>query len=256
MPRRVLAGVALVLLLAACGFGPARPTLAPGPATSVPVATAPTAPPTTTRPLNITATAAVPSVAVWDAPGGQGDPSRTLANPAPPYNVPLVFLVRQQQPDWLEVLLPIRPNGSSGWIRRSDVTLASNDYRIVVELGAHQITVYEGEAVFDQEPIGVGTQDTPTPGGLYYTKELLQPVDDNGNLIPEGPYGPYAYGLSGYSDVLYDFAGGDGVIGIHGTNDPSSIGHDASHGCIRMANDGITKLAKTLPIGVPVEIKA
>jgi lipoprotein-anchoring transpeptidase ErfK/SrfK len=56
--------------------------------------------------------------------------------------------------------------------------------------------------------------------------------------------------------VLYDFAGGDGVIGIHGTNDPSTIGRDASFGCIRMSNEAITRLATTLPIGVPVEIKA
>src|SRR5947209_2244999 len=75
-------------------------------------------------------------------------------------------------------------------------------------------------------------------------------------IRPNGPYGPYAYARSGYSDVLTDFAGGDGVIGIHGTNDPSAIGHDVSHGCIRMSNAGITKLAQTLPLGVPVAIQA
>lgn len=199
------------------------------------------------------ATAKVASVPVWDAPG-QGDPSRSLDNPTKPYGTPLVFLVRDQQPEWLQVLLPVRPNGSTGWVRRSDVDLTTHDFRIKVELGAHRITVWKGNAIFDQEPIGVGTNDTPTPGGLYYTKEILQPVDDQGHPIPDGPYGPYAYGLSGYSDVLYHFGTGDGVIGIHGTNDPSSIGHDVSHGCIRLANEGITKLATTLPIGVPVEI--
>jgi lipoprotein-anchoring transpeptidase ErfK/SrfK len=61
--------------------------------------------------------------------------------------------------------------------------------------------------------------------------------------------------LSGYSNVLTDFAGGDGVVGIHGTNDPSTIGKDVSHGCIRMTNENITKLAKSLPLGVPVVIQ-
>ena len=56
--------------------------------------------------------------------------------------------------------------------------------------------------------------------------------------------------------MLANFAGGDGVIGIHGTNDASALGHDVSHGCIRMSNEGITKLARTLPLGVPVEIRA
>ncbi|MDQ4133917.1 MAG: L,D-transpeptidase, partial [Actinomycetota bacterium] len=44
------------------------------------------------------------------------------------------------------------------------------------------------------------------------------------------------------------------VVGIHGTNDPSGLGRSVSHGCIRMSNRGITALAKTLPLGTPVEI--
>ncbi|MGI9033925.1 MAG: L,D-transpeptidase [Acidimicrobiales bacterium] len=252
MSRRVAAVAVTVLLLTVSGSTTHRTaTLAhrPMPVAQLP----PTSPPTTTQPLNVVATARVPSVGVWDSPG-QGDAARRLDNPTKPYGTPLVFLVREQEPDWLRVLLPVRPNGSMGWIRRADVDMATHDYRIKVELGAHRITVWKGNAIFDQEPIGVGTNDTPTPGGLYYTKELLQPVDSRGRLIPDGPYGPYAYGLSGYSDVLYNFAGGDGVIGIHGTNDPTSVGQDVSHGCIRMTNDAITRLATTLPIGVPVEI--
>ena len=120
---------------------------------------------------------------------------------------------------------------------------------MVVELNAHRLTVYERDQIFLQEPVGVGTGTTPTPGGLYYTTELLIPVG-------QPAYGPYAYGLSGYSEVLYDFAGGDGQFGMHGTNDPSSVGRDVSNGCIRLHNDAITKLAERLPIGVPVEIKA
>jgi len=160
-----------------------------------------------------------------------------------------VFLVEHQQDKWLHVYLPERPNGSMGWILVGQVRLTQHNYRIIVELGAHRITVYKGWQVIDQEPVGVGKAETPTPGGVYYTKELLKPTD------PNGAYGPYAYGLSGFSNVLSDYAGGDGVIGIHGTNDPSALGHDVSHGCIRMSNAGITRLAATLPLGVPVEIE-
>jgi lipoprotein-anchoring transpeptidase ErfK/SrfK len=124
----------------------------------------------------------------------------------------------------------------------------------VVELGAHRITAYQGAEVLLSEPIGVGTSEAPTPGGLYYTKELFEPLDSAGRISRNGPYGPYAYGLSGFSDVLFDFGGGDGQFGIHGTNDPSGLGRDVSHGCIRMSNAGITLLAQTLPLGVPVEI--
>jgi len=180
---------------------------------------------------------------------GAAAPSRTLANPQPS-GAPLVFLVQEQRQGWVRVLLPVRPNGSSGWIRAAQVHLSHHDYRIVVALGAHTITVYRGTRVIDREPVGVGRKDTPTPGGLYYIKELLRPPD------PNGPYGVYAYGLSGFSNVLTSFAGGDGVVGIHGTNDPSGLGKDVSHGCIRMSNAGISKLARTLPLGVPVQIVA
>jgi len=61
--------------------------------------------------------------------------------------------------------------------------------------------------------------------------------------------------LSGYSEVLFEFGGGDGQMGIHGTNDPTSLGRNVSNGCIRMSNAAITRLAKTLPLGVPVEIR-
>jgi lipoprotein-anchoring transpeptidase ErfK/SrfK len=196
--------------------------------------------------------ALVPELAVYDDPGA-AVASRVLVHPQPS-GAPLVLLVMEQRAGWLQVLLPVRPNGSTGWIRAEQATLVSHDFRIVIELGAHRITAYQGRAVLLSEPIGVGTRDAPTPGGLYYIKELFQPLDANGRLYPDGPYGPYAYGLSGFSEVLFEFGGGDGQFGIHGTNDPSGLGRDVSHGCIRMSNAGITLLAQTLPLGVPVDI--
>lgn len=194
------------------------------------------------------AQAIVSLVAVFDAPDESGHELLGLHHPQPS-GAPLVFVVRRQQPGWLLVSLPVRPNGSTGWVRRSDIRLTQHRFRIVVELTAHRIRVYQGSDVIDDEPVGIGRRDTPTPGGSYYTTELIRPPN------PNGPYGPFAYGLSGFSNVLTDFAGGDGVIGIHGTNDPSLLGHDASHGCIRMSNAGITRLVEVLPLGVPVEIR-
>jgi lipoprotein-anchoring transpeptidase ErfK/SrfK len=195
-----------------------------------------------------------PGVAVYDEPGAAG-PSLDFDNPQPS-GAPLVFLVEGSQDDWLQVLLPTRPNGSIGWLRAEDVSVTTHDFSIVVELGAHRITAFQGSDAFLSESIAVGAADMPTPGGLYYIKELIQPVDASGRVNPGGPYGPYAFGLSGFSDALTNFAGGDGVIGIHGTNDPSSLGHDVSHGCIRMSNDGVTALAQILPLGVPVEVRS
>ncbi len=195
--------------------------------------------------ISIVATATRSSVPVHKSLGGPV--TQTLGNPNE-VGAPLTFLVRATEGSWLRVLLPLRPNGATGWIKASDVRLTSHRYKITVELAAHRLFVTDGDQTILDTPVGVGTTDTPTPGGLYFTKELMRPPN------PNGAYGHYAYGLSGFSNVITDFEGGDGVIGIHGTNDPSSIGQDTTHGCLRISNDAIDFLAKRLPLGVPVEI--
>ncbi len=250
-PLVFLAALAATVGLAGCGSG-AEPTAAPTVA-STPAATAPATTTSTVDPhLNTVATATVPLLAVYETPGA-AEPVHQLENPQPSAEIgsstPLVMLVREQRPGWVKVLLPVRPNGSSGWARESDVNLEVHDYRMLVELGAHRITVWEGPNVILQEPVGLGTGATPTSVGLFYTKELLK-------VVGQPVFGPYAFALSGFSDVHYEFAGGPGTLGIHGTNDPSGLGRDVSNGCIRMSNEGITRLAETLPLGVPVEIRA
>jgi lipoprotein-anchoring transpeptidase ErfK/SrfK len=250
--RALASALALAVFLAGCTSS--SPPKAAGPAPSGPIGatsviTAQPTAPTTEAPQTFTVgTAKVPLIQIYDGPG-QGEPTRSLPNPNPYYGTPRVLLVKEQQGEWLHVMLPMRPNGTTGWINRSDVDLAQHNWRMVVELGAHKLTVYEGKEVFLEEPVGVGTGATPTPGGLFYTTELLIPVG-------QPQYGPYAYGMSGYSEVWYEFAGGDGQFGLHGTNDPSSVGRDVSNGCLRVSNDTITRLAEKLPIGVPVEIRA
>src|SRR5690625_7405861 len=92
----------------------------------------------------------------------------------------------------------------------------------------------DDEVVFEAE-VGVGKADRPTPGGVYYIKELLQPPD------PNGAYGVYAYGLSGYSEVLESFKGCPGVLGLHCTNRPERICNDVSNGCVSMRHVEISQ---------------
>lgn len=186
------------------------------------------------------------SIPVFDAPAAPS-PTRTLSNPNED-GAPRVLLVKSRQTDWLEVMVPVRPNGSRGWIRSSDVSLTQHSWRVLVEIGANRLTVWNGKDIYLQESVAVGTGGTPTPTGDYYITELLKPDD------PGGAYGPYAFGLSAFSDVLKTFAGGPGVIGLHGTNNSSSIGRAVSHGCIRLTNPSITKLAENMPIGTPISI--
>ncbi len=197
----------------------------------------------------IVAQVLVRAVAVFQKPGDAA-PKLTLPNPTE-NGGPRVFLVDKQRDDgWVRVYLPVRPNHSRGWIRATDVRLALDPYRIKISYAKHRIAVYRGEQRVLREPVGLGRKITPTPGGTYYLTELYD--------VPNayGPYGPYAFALSGFSETLTSFNGTDAIIGIHGTNDPAGLGHDVSHGCIRMSNAGITVLAGTLPLGTPVQIKA
>ncbi|MEA2399064.1 MAG: hypothetical protein QOK25_2620 [Thermoleophilaceae bacterium] len=160
----------------------------------------------------------------------------------------LVFLVRSTSRGWANVLLPTRPNGSSGWIPLSHVKLSGHSFRLSIDLSRHRLTAWNARKVVLRTPVGVGRAVTPTPAGLYYITELLKQPN------PLGTYGPYAFGLSAHSNVLHEFAGRDGILGIHGTDFPNGIGTDVSHGCIRLSNRAITKLARLLPIGTPVRI--
>jgi len=153
-------------------------------------------------------------------------------------------------PEWLEVWLPIRPNGSTGWIRSADVELGLNPFRVEIDTSDFELVLFRDDEEVLSTPIAVGTGDTPTPYGRFFITELLQPSS------PNGPYGPYAFGLSGFSEILSSFAGGEGVIGIHGTDNPSAIGTNVSFGCVRVDNDVIETMASMVPLGTPVEIQA
>ncbi|MFV0259062.1 MAG: L,D-transpeptidase [Acidimicrobiales bacterium] len=163
---------------------------------------------------------------------------------------PLVFraLGPPTADGWIQVLLPVRPNGTTGWIPLDDAALTRNPYRITIDVANFALTVTRDDEVVLQTQVALGTGDTPTPIGDFYLTELLRPTD------PTGIYGPYAYGLSGFSDTLDSFNGGPGGIGIHGTNQPELLGTTVSHGCIRLRNDIIEQLTTFLPLGTPVSI--
>ena len=213
---------------------------------------------TTTLPAyaSIIAKAIVPRLAVFDSPTAPG-PARVLDNPwladpsQPDTAVPQVFLVTARRPDgWVRILLPIRPNGSTGWVRATDVTLSPVVYKLLVQLGAHRITMFDQGAVAYTGPVADGAPATPTPVGHYYVRMLIKAPN------PNTVYGPYAYGLSSHSDALTSFEGGDGETGIHGNDDASVLGSSVTHGCIRIDNAEITRLAAILPLGTPVDIVA
>jgi lipoprotein-anchoring transpeptidase ErfK/SrfK len=223
--------------------------------TAVATTTTTTVPDPEYRSYIATAPDATTPVTLYDEVGGPPS-ARVVPNPNE-NGVISTFLVAQRNVTddagdrWLEVNLPIRPNGSTAWVKEADVVISFTDLQVVVARGEHRLRVLKEGAPILDFPVGIGTTETPTPGGVFYIKELLQPTN------PGGAYGPYAFGLSGYSNVISDSDQfGDGVIGIHGTNEPELVGTDVSHGCIRLRNEDITQLVGLLPLGTPVEITA
>jgi len=189
----------------------------------------------------------VPRVAVYSSPSAKH--ALLVLRKHDARGTPRAFLVRRQTEKWVRVYLPTRPNGSQGWIRARAVREYTNGYRIVVGLHSHRLRLWRGTKLVANYPVAVGAPSTPTPRGLFYIVELLKPND------PGGSYGPFAFGLSAHSERLKTFAGGDGRVGLHGTDQPGLIGSSISHGCIRLRNTAIRRLAKILPLGTPVLIR-
>jgi lipoprotein-anchoring transpeptidase ErfK/SrfK len=246
-------------IAAGLGLGGLGPTSVPAFAATAPVV-APTVPPTLVAPaLPVAATPGISTQTVVAAAKNRLTPIYATPDAATPkmsldnrknFSGRHVFVVVSQQGAWYQVKVASRPNGLVGWVKASDVTLYQHDYAITVQLSTHTLIAYKSGKEFLRTTVAVGQSKYPTPTGSYFIRELARPSN------PGGAYGPYAFGLSAYSNVLTKFGRGDGQIGIHGTNRPKELGTNASHGCVRVPNAVITKLAQTLPQGVPVEIIA
>jgi lipoprotein-anchoring transpeptidase ErfK/SrfK len=172
-------------------------------------------------------------------------PSRTLNNPTRE-GMRLVLGVREVKGDWLRVQLPVRPNGTTGWVKKADVAMRSVPNHIVIEISKRKLTAWKGDTLLMESPAGVGTPKTPTPEGTYYV--------DVSARNPGHGLGVHMLSVSGFSNVLTNFAGGTGQIAIHGTSNMATVGAFSSNGCIRLPNETITKLARIAPTGTPVYI--
>ncbi|ASA21909.1 L,D-transpeptidase [Paenibacillus donghaensis] len=109
------------------------------------------------------------------------------------------------------------------------------NYRIIVDLSQRMLYLLDDDIVVRGFPIGIGKMLTQSPVGDY--------TIINKQRNPGGPFGAFWMGLS------------KPHYGIHGTNDPSSIGKEVSHGCIRMFNADVLALQALVPIGTRVTIR-
>jgi hypothetical protein len=164
---------------------------------------------------------------------------------------PEVYIVlRQRQVGsqlWAEIRVPTKRPGLTGWVLRN----ALDEYNkvtteLVLNRATEQISLYRNGKQVLHVPAGIGTASTPTPVGHFWIREEF-PVHG------VGAYGPYAFGTSAYGNVT-DWPGG-GVVGLHGTDEPQLVPGRPSHGCIRVRNADILRLARLVPVGTPLLVK-
>lgn len=149
---------------------------------------------------------------------------------------------------WLHVRLPGRPNGRTGWIRRRATVASATPWHIVVTNSGRRVSVYREGRVVRVFRAVVGKPSTPTPPGEFFVEETIK--------LPPGAVGaPFALALSARSNVLREFAGGPGQIGLHGLlNVGGVLGTAVSHGCVRLDTGAIRWLVARVGPGVPVTI--
>ncbi len=265
--RRTVATIVVCLAAASCARIEAQEPVSI--ATTAPsTTTTTTLPPSTTSSTTITTTTTAPvaldvdslpegsslvlgarePVAVFAEPG-QLDPVRTLDPTTFLGSTTVLTVLDGPDEGWARVMLPGRPNGSDGWVRSDAMVIFVIEGRLVVDLSERTLAYFEGETEVLSTQVAVGSGRNPTPTGTFF-------VTDNVTLAdPDSIWGPHALGLSARSDTITEYRGADGIIGIHGTNRPGSIGEAASLGCVRVPNEVITELHELVRIGTPVEIR-
>jgi lipoprotein-anchoring transpeptidase ErfK/SrfK len=225
-----------------CGAGPATATVAGSPTTAAAWRAEPV---TVERPLR-----EVPR---------QDEPARPAAHLLHPEVTPWLLVVRLARDArgrcWIEVRLPWRPNDANGWLRSEGVKLQPTPFRIVVSRAARTVTLDRSGEALRTFAVVVGKPATPTPTGLFsITGAWRSP--------PTSFLGSWILALTAHSDVLEEFEGGNGTVAIHGRGGTSlldPLGSARSHGCIRLANDALDWLVRSIGAariaGIPVSVR-
>lgn len=165
---------------------------------------------------------------------------------------PSILPVIDQVPGWVHLRLPQRPNGSTAWVRRDDVELASTPYRVEIDVATTRLRVFKDGTKILDAPAGLGTENAPTTVGNFFVAFLQEPPDTTSG------WGPFVVVTSSHSETISDFqSSGDAIAAIHGplgaADEIGDAGAYVSHGCIRLLLDDLEVL-RQLPAGTPIDV--
>ena len=171
----------------------------------------------------------------------------TVVSDRTPEGTKNIVLALKSRGAWVRVRLAVLPNGTTGWMPRAALGPYRGVWtRLVVNRARMTATLLRRGKVIFRAPVGVGRSYLPTPRGEFYVRVKLSGFDDP-------MYGPIAFGTSGRAPNLTGWPGG-GYIGIHGTDKPELLPGAVSHGCVRLKNADIRRLAAMMPVGTPVTV--
>ncbi|WP_084219907.1 L,D-transpeptidase [Spirillospora albida] len=252
--RAVVPAAAAVLLLSACGApatgnasgtGTASGTAKPRPPeattfTTVRGAPADPTPDGVTDGLVVHPTRPLP---VLDRPGGRVIATLPVNQIGGPTWVPVV----EGSGTWRRVLLPSRPNRATGWISAAGgaLTSAHTPYTVQVSLAKRRLTLLRSGRAMGGWPVAIGGPRTPTPTGRTFVLATLAPAG--------GTPSPLVLPLGAHSATLDTFGGGPGTVALHGWPDAAVFGKAVTHGCVRVPQDALRRLAR-VPLGTLVFI--
>ena len=201
-------------------------------------------------------------VAAYDAPNGEIvelydiNPIDDIELEYPLYaqtsfDNPLALLVEEFDAtgEWAQVQVPIRPNGTTAWVKTSDFSQQRHNFHITIDISDSMVSVFQGDELIVEQSAVTGSAELPTPVVRTFIDEKVPGAD----LDPA--FGDWILSLSAFSETLGTFGnGGLPKLALHGTDEPELVGQAVSSGSIRVPNDVITLIAETVPVGTIVDI--
>ncbi len=151
---------------------------------------------------------------------------------------------------WAEVLIPVRPNGTTTWVQTAFFTESTHNYHITIDISENKVNVYKGDELLIEQIAASGRESRPTPAVRAYIDEKIP----GAQVSPA--YGAWILSIAAFSESLGTFGGGMPKLALHGTNQPELMGQYVSSGCVRVPDEVISFIAETVPVGTIVEIVA
>ena len=193
----------------------------------------------------VVAVATVEMLEVFNEPSD--DEAQWLLPHPGPGDGPRTLLVLESEQDWLRVSIPVRPNGTLGWVRIGDVSTTTYRARIIVDLYRGRLEAWEDGALVAEGEIASGAAETPTPPGGFFVTEIQEYTD------PVTGDTTWLIGTSAYSESLDPTVEGDPAVAILTVGDDADLSQAISLGCVRIHPDVMERLV-LLPLGTPVQI--